>query len=232
MSPTHAPRALAATCLLALCAMAAPAYAQGDQPREKVNMVIIYGDDACPPSTANEITVCARKDEGERYRIPEPFRNTPSRADESWTQRVLSYETVGATGVNSCSPVGLGGATGCMKKFLDQAYAEKKQGSDVQFSKMIEAERQKRLSHIDADSAKQQAAVEQAEKDYDARQRKAQDPAGQDSAAQDSAGQDLGARGGGAGAAPVAPPAPAPAAPSSSGALPAPPAPAADSAGK
>ena len=164
-----------------LGAVAAPAFAQAggvqaDQPREKVKMVIIYGDDACPVSTADVITVCARKDEGERYRIPAPFRGTNTRADESWTDRVKAYETVGATGVNSCSPVGLGGSTGCMNKFISQAYAEKKAAPDVQFSKMIDAERQKRLSHIDADSAKTQADVEQAEKDYEARQRAKQDP--------------------------------------------------------
>ena len=40
---------------------------------------------------------------------------------------------------------------------------------------MIQAERERRLSHIDADAARQQADVEAAEKDYDARQRAAQD---------------------------------------------------------
>ena len=163
--------------VVACGAVAAPAFAQANQTHEKVNMVIIYGEDACPVSTADEITVCARKDEGERYRIPKPFRDTANaRADESWTDRVKAYETVGATGINSCSPVGLGGSTGCMSKFLGQAYAEKKAAPDVQFSKMIDAERQKRLSHIDADSAKTQADVEQAEKDYETRQRAKQDP--------------------------------------------------------
>ena len=143
---------------------------------DKVNMVIIFGNDQCPQSNGGEITVCARKPEGERNRIPAPFRNTPSRQDESWAQRVSAYETVGAAGTNSCSPVGLGGSTGCLNKFISQAYAEKKAAPDVQFSKMIDAERQKRLSHIDADSAKTQADVEQAEKDYEARQRARQDP--------------------------------------------------------
>jgi len=177
MSSSFARRALAVSLCAVICAIASPASAQGDHPREKVNMVIIYGDDACPVSTADEITVCARKDEGERYRIPAPFRDTANaRADESWTDRVKAYETVGATGVNSCSPVGLGGSTGCLNKFINQAYAEKKAAPEVQFSKMIDAERQKRLSHIDADSAKTQAEVEQAEKDYEARQRAKQDP--------------------------------------------------------
>ena len=69
------------------------------------------------------------------------------------------------------APVGPGGATGCLQKLINTAYAEKKAASDVQFSKMIEAERQKRLSTMDADAAATQARVEQAEQDYDARQR-------------------------------------------------------------
>ena len=34
-----------------------------DAPGEKVNQLIIYGDDPCPPSQGGEITVCARKPE-------------------------------------------------------------------------------------------------------------------------------------------------------------------------
>ena len=142
---------------------------------DKVNMVIIFGNDQCPQSNGGEITVCARKPEGERYRIPAPFRNTPSRQDESWTQRVSAYETVGAAGTNSCSPVGAGGWTGCEQQLIHNAAAARRAAPDVQFSKMIQAERERRLSHIDADAARQQADVEAAEKDYDARQRAAQD---------------------------------------------------------
>ena len=149
---------------------------------ERVNMVIIFGNDACPaPQDAGTITVCARKPEGERYRIPAPFRNTPSRQDESWTSRVTAYESVGATGTQSCSAVGAGGWTGCAAQLIHNAYAEKKASSDVQFSRMIEDAREKRLSTIDADAAKTQADVEKAEKDYDARQRAQQD-AGADGA--------------------------------------------------
>ena len=188
---------LMAVSVLALALSAVPAMAQdiapnapasaGDNPAaadnaDRVNMVIIFGNDACPaPADAGTITVCARKPESERYRIPAPFRNTPSRQDESWTSRVTAYESVGATGTQSCSAVGAGGWTGCEAQLIHNAYAEKKASSDVQFSKMIEAERQKRLSTIDADAAKTQADVEKAEKDYDARQRAQQD-AGADAA--------------------------------------------------
>lgn len=41
---------------------------------ETYNMVVVYGDDACPESTSDVIVVCARKAEFERYRIPEELR--------------------------------------------------------------------------------------------------------------------------------------------------------------
>lgn len=171
-------RRIAALALAGMAFAAAPALAQNAPAApngEKVNTLIIYGDDPCPQSKEGEITVCARKAESERYRIPEPLRQTPSAKSEAWNDRVLAYETVGATGTNSCSAVGPGGSTGCLQKLINNAYAEKRNASDVQFSKMIDAERAKRLSTIDADAAATQARVEQAEKDYQARQNAEQD---------------------------------------------------------
>lgn len=63
-----------ATFGLGLTLGALPAAAQEDSlgaGDEKVNQLIIYGDDPCPASASGEITVCARKAEAERYRIPE-----------------------------------------------------------------------------------------------------------------------------------------------------------------
>ena len=90
---------------------------------------------------------------------------------------MLAYETVGAEGIRSCSPVGPGGVLGCTQKLIDAAYAEKTAATDVNFAKMIEEERAKRAATVDAEAAATQARVEQAEKDYDARQRAAHDPA-------------------------------------------------------
>jgi len=151
----------------ALCGLAAPAAAQ-DAGGEKVNQLIVYGDDPCPASTDGSITVCARKDESERYRIPQILRNDPTAVqNEAWTQRVKAYETVGATGTMSCSPVGPGGSTGCVQKLINQAYAEKASGDDIQMGKLIEAEREKRLSTVDAEAAEEQARVEVLEKQYE-----------------------------------------------------------------
>ncbi|MCJ2179841.1 hypothetical protein [Novosphingobium album (ex Hu et al. 2023)] len=147
-----------------------PAAAQDDElsiPNdEKVNQLIVYGDDPCPASTQGEITVCARKPEEERYRIPEPLRGVDSPKAQAWANKVQAYETVGAFGTLSCSPVGAGGSLGCTQQLIDKAYAEKKNGSDVKFSELIQAEREKRLSTIDAKAATQQAEVEKEEKAY------------------------------------------------------------------
>ena len=154
--------------LVALLGTPVPATAQAEG--ERINQLIVYGDDPCPQSSANEITVCARKDETERYRIPEALRGNPdSPKNEPWTDKVQAYETVGAAGINSCSPAGVGGATGCLTKLIDTAYAEKQRSGDVRFGQLIEAERAKRLSTIDVEAAATQARVEQLEKEYEAK---------------------------------------------------------------
>lgn len=149
--------------LLALGA-ALPALAQDED--ERVNMVIVYGDDACPPSTADEITVCARKDESERYRIPAPLRFSDDPQNVAWTERVERYETVGEFGAMSCSPTGAGGFTGCTQKLIEAAYGEKREGSDVRFGQLIAEARAARLSTIDEAAAAEQERVEAIEKEY------------------------------------------------------------------
>jgi hypothetical protein len=166
---------LSTTAAMLLLGMAAPVSARaqaGTAPaggEGRMNMVIVYGNDACPESKGDEITVCARKGEGERYRIPEPLRGSASPQNEAWTNRVLAYESVGASGTQSCSATGPGGWTGCASKFINNAYAEKKQTTDVHFSDMIAKEREKRAAVVDATAADTQARVETEEKAYEAR---------------------------------------------------------------
>jgi len=150
-------------------ALAAPAAAQDSAPEPKVNMVIIYGDDKCPESGDDTITVCARKAESERYRIPENLRTSTNPANEAWNNKVIAYETVGRTGTQSCSPVGAGGWTGCTGQMLKQAAGEKATDPNVQFGQLIAEERAKRLSTIDADAADTQSRVEEVEKQMEAR---------------------------------------------------------------
>jgi len=133
--------------------IASPAAAQ-DQPGDRVNQLVIYGEDLCPQSTEGEIVVCARKDESERYRIPETLRGggLGDAKNQAWSQRVKSYEYVGKSGAQTCSASGAFGFTGCTQKLLQQAYAEKSLDDTVNWGQLIEEERQKRLASIDADA--------------------------------------------------------------------------------
>jgi hypothetical protein len=173
----------ALTGALAMLAPHAGAAQESSQPssNEKINQLIIYGEDPCPASSDGSITVCARKEEAERFRIPALLREDSNpAANQSWNERVQAYETVGAAGVNSCSPVGVSGASGCVMKLVNRAYAEKRQSSDVQFGKLIEEERAKRMQSIDSDTAAEQARVEVLEKAYEeklAKERAAETPA-------------------------------------------------------
>lgn len=147
---------------------AAPASAQ-DAPAatpaatggERIKQVIVYGDDPCPKSEGDEIVVCARQSEGERYRIPEPLRREEpgSTKNEAWASRVRSIEYVGQSGTQSCSPVGAGGFTGCFAQIVRQAKAERGIGGDASWSDLVAAERAKRLSGIDAESEQVEARV-------------------------------------------------------------------------
>ncbi len=90
------------------------------------NVLVVFGTDPCPTSNGEEIVVCARLPEDERYRIPAPLRGSRDlSADESWRSRAQALEYVGASGTMSCSPVGAGGFTGCTQELLRAARAER-----------------------------------------------------------------------------------------------------------
>lgn len=94
----------------------------------RVNEIIVYGTDPCPRSTDDEIVVCARKPESERYRIPERLRQGGSlQSRQAWAARAKQFEVVGRTGINSCSPVGPGGFTGCTEQLINQAFTEREE---------------------------------------------------------------------------------------------------------
>lgn len=113
-----------------LAALPAPALAQA---APNIAEIIVYGNDPCPRSTEDQVVVCARRPEAERYRIPPKMRSsgTPQQM-ESWAVRSRNLETVGATGINSCSPVGPAGYTGCLMKVIQEAKRERKQTADQQ----------------------------------------------------------------------------------------------------
>lgn len=109
-------------------ALPVPASAQ-DAPN--VAEIIVYGTDPCPRSTDDQVVVCARRPEAERFRIPPNMRQsgTPQQM-QSWAVRSKNLETVGSTGINSCSPVGPAGYTGCLSKVIQEARGERKQQAD------------------------------------------------------------------------------------------------------
>lgn len=104
-----------------------PALAQNG----RVSEIIVYGTDPCPRSTDDEVVVCARKPEAERYRIPERLRSTGSRQSrEAWANKATAFETYGRTGINSCSPVGPAGFTGCTQQLISQAFKERREEAE------------------------------------------------------------------------------------------------------
>ena len=118
----------AASLALALPAVLAPLPALAQNGR--ISEIIVYGTDPCPRSTDDEVVVCARKPEAERYRIPEKLREGGSlQSRQSWANRAIAFETYSKNGINSCSPVGPAGFTGCTQQLINQAFKERKEQS-------------------------------------------------------------------------------------------------------
>ena len=144
---------LGALLLLASPALAAekPVAAPGDA---KINELIIYGNDPCPKGAGDEIVVCARKPESDRYRIPSHLRDDPNDPkNNSWTNRAIEMDRTARSGIGSCSTSGPGGFTGCLANQIHDARVERRTRDSVNWNKLIEEARQERLSHIDADAA-------------------------------------------------------------------------------
>ncbi|HEY0085769.1 MAG TPA: hypothetical protein VGB65_07635 [Allosphingosinicella sp.] len=117
---------LAAALLLA--AVPAAAQDETDAPQgelaERTSTAIVYGDEACPKAQEDEIVICARRPEGDRYRIPKELRHKGDPLSEtSWGARnELLEEAARANLPGSCSVVGSYGQSGCQRQFVDQWY--------------------------------------------------------------------------------------------------------------
>lgn len=112
--------------LISTVAVGAPALAAN--PPERITSLIVYGDDACPKGDGDDIVVCSRKPESERYRIPKPLREKPAvSGGPGWGAQVANIEDVSRqTLPGSCNPIGSYGATGCTAAMLKQWFAEKR----------------------------------------------------------------------------------------------------------
>lgn len=121
-------RLLPLALLVAAPALAAAPQSLAEPPPPRLATLVVYGSDPCPRSSDDEIIVCARQPESERYRIPKELRNkrkTDAPA-QSWVERARTLDMVSKRGLpNSCSPNGSGGQTGCMRQFLEAARAER-----------------------------------------------------------------------------------------------------------
>jgi len=123
-------RALALFALPLIAGLLPSSMAQAADPPERVINLIVYGDDPCPTDAGkeDEIVVCARKPEAERYRIPKALREKPEPVGgPGWSSQVAEQQKAGqAMTPNSCSPNGSYGFTGCTQAMLRQWYAEKR----------------------------------------------------------------------------------------------------------
>jgi hypothetical protein len=115
----------------------------------RVNQLLIYGDDPCPQSTNDEIIVCARLPEDDRFRIPPNLRGNPDDpANQAWTNRAIELSYVGRVGAESCSTVGGGGFTGCFNQMVRQARAERANRDEINWDQMIQEARDERMRRI------------------------------------------------------------------------------------
>jgi hypothetical protein len=126
------------TAFALIVAITAPVFAESSPNEQSVTQkadgtvvitLLVYGEDACPKTSGEEIVVCARRPEAERYRIPPKLRQ---KADNysgdrgSWTTHASALDYASRTSrPNSCSPDGTFGQTGCLAAALHQWYLEK-----------------------------------------------------------------------------------------------------------
>jgi hypothetical protein len=107
-----------------------PVAASAEGPPERVANVVVYGNDPCPKGEGDEVVVCARKPERERYRIPKELRheNEPL-TERAWGARNAALDEASReTRPNGCSTVGSYGQTGCFQQMLRQWFAARRSG--------------------------------------------------------------------------------------------------------
>jgi hypothetical protein len=142
--PLPSARSIAVAAGGMLLAMATPHAAEAKPPAaqpvtgvpdgSKTISIIVYGNDVCPPGKDDEIVVCARQPESERYRIPKRFRDKKqdTAPNNSWANKTRTIDEASRTAAgvpDTCSSVGTGGQSGCFSHFVTQMNQEKLQAS-------------------------------------------------------------------------------------------------------
>lgn len=96
------------------------------QAQQRTREIIVFGTDPCPRATDDEVVVCARRPEKDRYRLPENLRPSgPPQLSTSWGVRSKELATMGQTGPGTCSGVGPGGDFGCALKDIQRGVADR-----------------------------------------------------------------------------------------------------------
>ena len=105
--------------------------AQDDQQQaelpERASTLVVYGNDPCPQTSEEEIVVCARRPEDERYRIPKALReDEEKRGEVAWATRAEALEEASRPArPGSCSVVGTYGQSGCFAESVRQWLADR-----------------------------------------------------------------------------------------------------------
>jgi hypothetical protein len=120
---------------VSLALLAAPSPAVANEIARRTANLVVYGNDPCPPSTGDDIVVCAHRPENERYRIPKELRakeRGSGPASRSWASHWDGVEDATRyTRPDSCSPVGTWGQTGCLQSMLRRWWDERHSGSSA-----------------------------------------------------------------------------------------------------
>ena len=98
------------------------------EPSRVINL-IVYGEDACPEAeNPDEIVVCGRRPESDRYRIPKDLRSKPEESSAAaWTTQMEALDAdARPSRPGSCSAVGSYGQSGCFQQRLEQWQAERR----------------------------------------------------------------------------------------------------------
>lgn len=104
-----------------------------DNQVKRIRSVVIYGDDVCPTAAnPDEIVVCSKRPERERYRLPQSVREQAqkNRKNRSWAARSQDMSNLGRSGNGTCSPVGPNGGSGCVLQGIRDAAEEKRDAAE------------------------------------------------------------------------------------------------------
>lgn len=114
---------------LGLVATAIPPAMAAEGPPQRESQIEVFGADPCPRSTDDEIVVCHRRPEEERYRIPAPLRHGGHPPEQGWGARAETLDEVSRDArPDSCSVVGSYGQSGCQQAFIRQWANERRAG--------------------------------------------------------------------------------------------------------